>query len=489
MVSHQLFFSHLSVFHVSHGLIEASRDHRHSFKKNIYNVFSDYIASVNHLDDCQRIMIDNKMGDLIDAACFNLAIKNPMEGKSLSVKKMEQIAEEISNMILAVGNPFPLAQFVKNQVPSSPIEPHLQALISAKLPSFTDLADFKTVKAILIEKNPLILEEGRNLLKQLMIDLYDKIKALPEENSQTLVYESAIAYLLSIFSHLSPLEGEEVNVPQMIEGHWSLCRYKIEKMTMTPLFLGSPIYAYGMKGVYDDKDDVERIAPPHLVFKGTTYPTDDGAFLSVLADITPFCSVGEYAFRMGEKKIKKWLDDATGQQLGNQKKARLAGMSLGGSLVTMTAQTFANQIDYGYAYNPPALREGLIQEVVTEDHLTAPKVRILWQNRDLIPFVGSRWNRKWEVISVLGEQNYNPFLSHCKGFVAEEGVIMVKLNNEQVNQSRWRRIITAIYSVVCLPIFSLLAIVFILYRLICEVCKVRDKFNGKKKNQMLYTTE
>ncbi len=73
----------------------------------------------------------------------------------------------------------------------------------------------------------------------------------------------------------------------------------------------------------------ERSSPPLLLFKGTTYPTDDGCMLGLLTDLNPFASVGKYAFKIGKNKISKWLENHT-----SQSRARIYGKSLGSASFT-----------------------------------------------------------------------------------------------------------------------------------------------------------
>lgn len=444
-------------------------------KEKIQKYLTDHLVASKNLNFSQEKIIEREIGCLIDLACFNLGINNPIGNKVVSLSDITKIADQITEMTLAVGNPNSLADLMHTQVPLSPISPHLRSLISSQLSSIKDLSDWKVIQAIFLKRNPALLEDIKSQLKELLVDLYQKIKSVPATDPQTIVYESTIAYIMSIFTHFCPLDGEVIEIPQLIEGTWRLCNYKPEKIELTPAILGSQIYAYGLQGIYYDDEGVEQTAPPNLLFKGTTFPTDDGAFLSFIVDVNPFLSVGELAFRMGKKNIETWLNKATIDKSGALKKARLNGMSLGGALVSMSLEAFQDKVEFAHAYNPPGIRPGLMNKTSHLEDAVIPKVRILWQSRDIVPSVGSQWNPKCEVVYILGEKSYNPLLSHCKGFVAEEGVVMVKLDNAKVSASPWRRIMNLIYTIICPPIFLLLISVYTAYRLLSEIASLMKR--------------
>jgi hypothetical protein len=443
----------------------------------IRNYFIEQLVEKKGLNADQRNAVEQQIRKLSELACYNLSERNvfsvdsigrftlnpnkelrnalPKGGYSVSIEKVRKVADEMIKMTVAIGNPYPAIDLLPKE--ETLLSPLFRFLLSVNLPNLFDALRWKVVKAILFKRNPEFLDEARNKVQHVLIELYKKLQENPKDNPLT--FEATIAYLLSIYPHLGPNPGEMLLVPQYIQGKWHLCNYTVERIQLTPNAFGSPLYAYGLAGTYTDEQGAHK-APPNLLFKGTTYPTDDGAFLSILTDINPFRSVGEYAFQLGRKNIQAWFN----REVTEDNKARLNGLSLGGALVSITAEMYPDKIELAHAYNPPALRNGLINNVETD-----AKVRVLWQNRDVISLIGSRWNPKWEIIDILGENSYNPLSAHAKGFAAEKDMIMVQLNNHRVNESGWRKVLTGMYYTVSVPAFCILALVYIVYRCFCEL--------------------
>ena len=97
-------------------------------------------------------------------------------------------------------------------------------------------------------------------------------------------------------------EGEEIE----FEG-----KQRVHLIALTPPALGSPVMAYLFEPA--------RI----LVFKPTPFLTCEGHFLSLMADVNPWISVGKSLFLLGRKKLVSELKGPV----------EVVGLSLGGALV------------------------------------------------------------------------------------------------------------------------------------------------------------
>jgi hypothetical protein len=413
----------------------------------------EQVAAKMSLTPSHREIIAKQIQHLADLASYNLGIKNPLQKEVVQADDLAPLVDEIAKMTLAIGNPYPLDEFLTlEEKPAS----MLKFLLAAKMPPLSEIFGWAEVRAMVYEKDFTLINETRNQLCRILLKLYEKIKDLPASDPHHLVYESNVAYLLSIYSILAPETNPRIEVPQLIEGKWRLCTYHVEKIALTPDYLGSQIFAYGMKGTYRDDGDQEKKAPPYFQFKSTTYPMDDGAFLSILADFNPFATMGEYVFWMGKERIHEWLEKAT--QGGP--KARVGGMSLGGALAQILEATYPHHLESVHAHNPPALRHGLIRPAPAD-----PRIRVIWQQNDMIPYLGGKFKESAEVIAIVGEERRNSAFSHSKAFVAEAEMVMVKLNVNKVNEDPWRKVADTVYSAISIPLFCALTATFICYNL------------------------
>ncbi|MDP1880024.1 MAG: hypothetical protein Q8K60_03685, partial [Parachlamydiaceae bacterium] len=197
-----------------------------------------------------------------------------------------------------------------------------------KINSF--IFDINYFKSLFLKENPNLFLEGKAVLKKMFEDLYIDLSSNNYNNDQILNFKIIIGELLSLYPYLKPENGNTIKVPILINWKWTFIEYTVEEISFIPKklpvnfipVLGSPIVAYGLTPI-----DLKDTAPPLLLFKGTTFPTDKGFSLSLIADFFPLTSVGAFAFWLGKEEIKSWLSNAT-----TFKRALVFGKSLGGSL-------------------------------------------------------------------------------------------------------------------------------------------------------------
>ncbi len=436
---------------VSH--IKAEKKQQKALRSAVTGVFVDALAAAKNLNDDQTRIVGKRVEKLTELACFNLGMKNPLSNKRIAVDKVCKIRDEIIDMTVSVGNPCPLQPLLGDI--HKKISPLINMMIG-ELPGFFQGLNMRAMSAVFLKRDPKLLANARQVLRDVLVKLYDQIKE--QGNSEyNHIFEANIAYLLSIYPHLIPDEFEKLSIPQLIEGEWKLCDYRIQRIQLTPKIFGSPVHAFIFKGKTEDG----KGAPPLVSFKGTTYPTDDGAFLSILSDLNPFVSVGEMNLIFGGKEFKSELARATKE--GG--KARIAGLSQGGALAQIAAQYYPDLVENIHAFNPPALRGRLANKKLSSQ----PDIRIFWQNRDVVSGLGCQYNPNAKIFYTIGEQNYGRLVSHARGLVAEKDVIIVKLNTKRVNNSFWRKAISIIQTIVSPIIFILLSTIYFVYRLLYEL--------------------
>ena len=173
-----------------------------------------------------------------------------------------------------------------------------------------DLKGQGLIKAIMLKQNLELLSQVRELWQIIFDDLGQTL--IDNNGLDNFYFETIIGDLLCHLPLFQPVG--EIRIPCLFNDHWSMFTYDIERLELTPNWIGSPITAYGLVCSHGNVD-------PILIFKPTTYPSDDGFGLSLLTDINPFESAGYYVHRIGFKVIQQWL-------FGRH--ARVLGKSLGG---------------------------------------------------------------------------------------------------------------------------------------------------------------
>lgn len=298
--------------------------------------------------------------------------------------------------------------------------------------------------AVIWKKNPQILKEGRDLLNKIFIDMFNEIEQKKLSEKEALHLEIIIGDLLSLYPFLSPENGEEIHVPIRIEGKWHLANYQVQEIHMTPSWMGSPLVAYGLISK-------EYLAPPLLLFKGTTYPTDMGFGLSLITDMNPGASVGSYAFRSGRKKILSWINEYSPNQ-----KVIVYGKSLGGAQAWRTALYYPDKVEKVMAYGAPGLNPRDIKrwnKILEKGN--EPEINIFCQEGDSVPYY-ERSAQGFNYFLVLGEKPRNGILAHAEMFSTHERSVVLRMDSDKVAK-KWKRIgLSCFRSVLSVLIFPLL---------------------------------
>lgn len=432
--------------------VKAEKDR---FKKRLYEVWVRQME-VEQVSVAEIDLISRRIDRVVSSACFNLGKEITPE---ITIGEIRIIGREIIESVVAIGNkPTYSFSYGRGSAPK-------RLLFSLLMDEINEIGDIdpayreRLLRAVFWERDPELLAEAREGLRETLLELYEIVLGHSIGSFGSLPHlplEAAIGNLLAIYPFLDPQEGEILSVPLKVDSAWHLKEYSVGKIPLTPNFFPSPMYAFVLT-------PLDEQMPPILLFKGTTYPTDDGFFISILSDLNPFASVGEYAFRMGKVKLKQWLDAST----TSNRKARVYGMSLGGSLSLQTAIAFPSQIEQVHAYSPPALSHRNIRDW-QETTSDKPEVFVYCNEGDFVPQFGMGWAEDWNVMDVIALEEYNPILSHCRIFTAED-VILMERNVGRDHESFTRRFFSTLQMIASLPIFCLLALVFLVYTAVKRV--------------------
>lgn len=306
--------------------------------------------------------------------------------------------------------------------------------IRGKPPSIREvLKDVELLKAVLWKPNPELMNEARSLVQKMFIDMHTQFNQKNLSNTEHFHAEVVIGDLLSLIPFLRPQDNEKFLVPVRIEDKWELIEYTVDRIELTPGWMGSPLVAYGLRPS-DPK------LPPLLLFKGTTYPTDEGASLSFLTDINPFGSVGSYAFSIGKDKIQKWLAANT-----SEKKAVIYGKSLGGAQAWRTAIHFPDHVDKVMAYGAPGfspweqreLNHMIDQQTLLEKE--SPQINIFCQTNDPVPYSDLASKRGVNYYEIVPERIQDNLVgAHAFMYSTQKKSAIVRME-PQVIGNLWKR--------------------------------------------------
>lgn len=300
------------------------------------------------------------------------------------------------------------------------IQPLVMRLLRGDFGAIKELTQVKGFTgAIICRKNPALLKEMRDMIGKCLIDMHQGIerRKTPLSAQEVFHYEVIIGDLLAVFPFLRPEPGESIEVPVFKEGRTRLVSYKVEPIRLTPNWMGSPLMAYGL-----NPKKARSSAPPFLLFKGTTYPTDKGHNLSVLTDLNPGGAVGSLGFKHGKKNIEKWLEKSEG------KEAIVVGKSLGGALAWRSALYFPDKIKKVMAYAPPGFYPGnlrRLRELNKEGKL--PEINIFCQKNDVVSQVDQATSEGVNYYLVLGEKSQKGIDAHASVFSTNEHAAILKL--------------------------------------------------------------
>lgn len=343
------------------------------------------------------------------------------KGAELDLVSANRLIKAVKEILISVDTPW------KPSLKSdSKIQQLFFDLIRGNTPPLLQiLKQPKLLKAIIWKKDPELLAEARALVQAMMLDIYKDVSSRELTPQESTHFEIIVGDLLSLIPFLRPEDKSTLAVPIQIDGKWQLAEYQVESIPITPKWMGSPYMAYGLN------PKKEGSAPPLLLFKGTTYPTDKGFLISLLIDLNPFASVGSYGFHLGKNKIKEWLDAHTTQN----KKAIIYGKSLGGAQAWRTALHFPEMVAKVMAYGAPGPSDSDLKKL----RRIGEKINFFSQKDDPVPLMGKTAKYGIKYYQVLSAKPKKGVLAHAHMFSTHENSTIL-LHKTFHKDKKWQRI-------------------------------------------------
>lgn len=271
-----------------------------------------------------------------------------------------------------------------------------------------------------------------------------------------------IGELLSLYPFLNPEQDETLPIPMLIEGKWELVNYSVDRVELTSEWMGSPLVAFGLI----PSEDVPS-APPLLLFKGSTYPADDGFGLSLMTDLNPFTAVGNYGFRLGKEKIAKWLEKYT-----SQANAIIYGKSLGGALAWQTALEFPEFTEKVLTYGAPGLSSSDLKRChQLDEENQLPPIHLFCQENDPVPSVDHMAGRGLHYYRVLGKHRRSGVAAHADMYSTHEASTVIRINPHREAKQWQRRGLTILRQIASFTIFPIMILGYGIAMLITQTIK------------------
>lgn len=336
-------------------------------------------------------------------------------------------------------------------IPGSKLQTLILDILRGKPPPAKELIKEKELlKAVIWKKNPVVLAEVRLLLNRIFEDMDKELQRNNMAPDKNFHMEMIIGDLLSLYPYLRPENGEIIKIPMIINGKWKLADYSVEKIKLTPKWMGSPLVAYGLNPKKDSGN------PPLLLFKGTTYTTDKGFSLSLLTDINPLGSVGSYAFHLGKNKIGAWLKEHTAD---GKIKAVIYGKSLGGALAWHSGLYFPNQVGKVMSYGAPGFSFSdlsRLKKVLTKG--SPPEINIFCQKGDPVPYFDLAAKKGVNYFQVITDKPHKGILAHADMYSSHEKSSIIRLDASRESK-QWKRVMqTAFRGVLSMYVFPVFLI-------------------------------
>lgn len=378
-------------------------------------------------------------------------IKFEQKEKKISAKhnpsiEKSQLLHAVQKILISGKSPWLPSPQLR---PKSPIQKLFLQLMRGHPPSPKELLkDSALIKAVVWKKNPELLTGARELVQDIFNDMAKTLEKKTLSPQESFHMEVVIGDILALYPFLNPTDGEKLNIPQLIQGKWQLCPYRAERITLTPNWMGSPLVAFGMK-------PLNPKAPPLLIFKGTTYPTDEGFSLSLLTDLNPAASVGAYAFKTGRNKVQAWLERETKKQ-----QAVIYGKSLGGAQAWRTALHHPELIRKVMAYGAPGLSRSdsnRLKKLLSSGN-RLPEINLLCQEGDPVPYVNKHVSQGFNYYKVLGEHPRKGTLAHAEMYSTHEHSVLMRVVPSHVAKRARRFGISALRGTISLFAFPLLVL-------------------------------
>ncbi|MGK5595542.1 MAG: hypothetical protein ACSNEK_09350 [Parachlamydiaceae bacterium] len=394
-------------------------------------------------------------------------IPKSLKSSSYSKEKLAAAVDEIKSNLLLWEPPIKIA--FKEELKSE-IKELCQHLFHGQC-DYRKLAKFSVLKALFV-KNEALLAEARQCCQGMFDDIFLEMDAIP--GAQYPALEALVGNILVFLVYFGLEDGETIKIPQLINDEWRMVSYQVQKIPLTPKWMGSPMMAFGLV-------PGDAAAPPLLLMKGTTYPSDEGFVLSLLSDINIGASPGAYAFHLAKNKIHQWLKANT-----KSEKAKVFGQSLGGTLTLHISAHFAKYLQAAFAYSPTALLpfEGREWEKRVSRQAVLPNVKIFYQENDLVPLAGFSWKKEWDLYQVSAKKKYNFLSAHAQSFLSHDVHLMIQGDHRRERKKASRIVVASIHLILSVPLFMVAVQVYALFLLVKTTIKLVGKLVDDIKKRM-----
>lgn len=311
------------------------------------------------------------------------------------------------------------------------------------------------LSTIFVKRNPQFLyvvrEELRLILARLANSLAElDLRSLDQEELQKI--EFGIHNLLSIYVMFEPHPSETITIPQLItdiEGgrHWLTSKFNTTPIELTPsqphwkrvLSDSSRIFSYGFSPI-TNTDEANSL----LVHSGTTWPTAQGSFLQIVADMWPNKTPGEVFFDWRFAELKSWVD-------AQKNNITTCGQSLGGSLSILSALAFPEKIKNVFPLSPTALVKDYKNHPIFGSWFKCapnarPTPKIQAHPGDFVFYVGQVPEEGFEVYGLKPSgknqefKDFGPLAAHMRSYATNTETKLKKYDIVRENNKKERRL-------------------------------------------------
>lgn len=265
----------------------------------------------------------------------------------------------------------------------------------------------KIIQSLLYKVDGQPLQGGRQLLRFILwhqdkLLQTEALRWLEGELKKVVIYswsqqrkQLAIDQLLALLPYLLR-DKDMISIPTWEDGQYTLKQYHCEAIPMLPKWWlkTDQYYAFGMTC---------QSASPILLFKGTTYPTDQGFWTTVMADLFPFGNIGSIIMTLGHHAIQNWAND--------KQYIKAVGQSLGGALAIYSGKI--NGVEAITATNPALPSFQLSNDVDTT---------VIVNSGDIISRIGLM-SKHWGVWSVSNSKVTSKFFAHIQPWICQESIL------------------------------------------------------------------
>jgi hypothetical protein len=279
--------------------------------------------------------------------------------------------------------------------------------------------------------------------------VFDRID-LSKVDQKTELY---ISHIISLIPYCYPSSGDTFLIPSKNDlGVFERCRFSVtDIITLNLDRTLSPFKAYGLKG-----EKGQNL----LVFLGTTFPSADGFLNSLLADFTPFISVGKIAFIFSRHALNSYFH--------KHHDVSVYGKSLGGALALHALRDYSAHIKEVHAVAPAGLH---VWDRYPKDCMK--KVLIITQEGDPVSKMGYFPEHKdthmFEV--ALTTRKITGIMAHVIAFPGSECAKIRKIDPIKENRAIHRHAMTIFHITMSFFIFSFLLSTLAIHKTRCFISK------------------